>query len=501
MEARYLLAVDAGTTSFKAALFTPEGKLVAVRSQDYTLLTPAPNLVELPAEKYWQTLCALVKALLAQAAVDPGRILSMAISSQGETLVCLDEAGQSVGNAIVWLDNRAEAQADALRSRFGQQQVYERTGQSDVTATWTACKILWLKENEPERFARTAKFLLLEDYLLYRLTGELVCEENLLCSSMLYDIRRRCWWEELLEAVGITPARLPRVLPCGTAVGKLTAEAAVQTGLSPDTLAVTGALDQTCGTLGAGAVLPGTVTETTGSCLAVCANVPEFPAWDPANPITCQNSAVPGRYMVMLFSQTAGMVLKWFTKNFYPDTPEAFRLVDTEAETAPAGCDGMVMLPHLSGAANPEFDPNAKGVFYGVTLGHGRGHFARAILEAVAFMLRRNLEQMEALGLEFDAVLSMGGGSKSPLWNQIKADVTVKTVCPVKNSETACLGAAMLAAVGAGLYPDLDSAVAGLGETDAVFTPDSAPKAVYDRAYSDYLQLYDRLKPMFNTKE
>lgn len=499
MENRYLLAIDAGTTSFKAALFTPDGALAAVRSQDYTLLTPAPNRVELPAQVYWQTLCTLVRALLAQAGITAEQILSLAISSQGETLICLDEAGQPVGNTIVWLDNRAEAQADCLRERFGQQQVYERTGQSDVTATWTACKILWLKENAPERFARTAKFLLLEDYLLYRLTGQCVCEENLLCSSMLYDIRNRCWWEAMLDAVGITPSQLPKVLPCGTPVGKLTAEAARDTGLCESILAVTGALDQTCGTVGAGAVLPGSVTETTGSCLAVCANVPAFPAWDPEKPITCQNSAVPGRYMVMLFSQTAGMVLKWFTKNFYPDTPDAFLRVDAEAQTAPPGCDGMVMLPHLSGAANPEFDPNAKGVFYGVTLGHGRPHFARSILEAVAFMLRRNLEQME--DLEFDTILSMGGGAKSPLWNRIKADVTGKTICPVKNSETACLGAAMLAAVGAGLYLDLDSAVAGLGETGARFDPDPALKETYNRAYSDYLQLYDHLKPMFHNKE
>lgn len=501
MKNQCLLTIDAGTTSFKAALIAPDGTLIAVDSQDYTLLTPAPNRVELPTETYWQTLCTLVRRLLQNAQVSPEQILSLAISSQGETLICLDEAGQPLGNAIVWLDNRAEAQADALRARFGQQQVYERTGQSDVTTTWTACKILWLKENEPERFARTAKFLLLEDYLLYRLTGQYVCEENLLCSSMLYDIRRRCWWEEMLEAVGITAQRLPKVLPCGTPVGKLTPEAAAETGLCTQILAVTGALDQTCGTIGAGAVLPGSVTETTGSCLAVCANVPQFPAWDPANPITCQNSAVPGRYMVMLFSQTAGMVLKWFTKSFYPGIADAFLLADREAETVPPGCDGLVMLPHLSGAGNPEFDPNAKGVFYGVTLGHGRGHFARAILEAVAFMLRRNLEQIEALDIPCDTILSMGGGSKSPLWNQIKADATGKTICPVQTSETACVGAAMLAAVGAGLYPDLDSAVAGLGKTATVFAPDAQPKAAYDRAYRDYLQLYQYLKPMFHNKE
>ena len=223
---------------------------------------------------------------------------------------------------------------------------------------------------------------------------------------------------EMLDALGIASEQLPELLPCGTEVGTLTLAAAEGTGLPAKTMVVTGALDQTCNAIGCGLTRPGVICETTGSCLAVSAVLDRFVPYDAQRPITCQNHSVPGRYTVLLWSQSAGMTLKWFAKNFYPEyenLDEAFNQINLDGAQVPMGCGGLTMLPHLNGAANPEYDPAARGVFCGATLEHGRGHFARAILEAVACMLRRNLEQIDGMGIRYDEVFCMGGGAKSPL--------------------------------------------------------------------------------------
>lgn len=497
----YLLGIDAGTTSFKLALYTDEGAAVHMVKEEYVLLTQKAGWVEYKAEDYWALLCRLLRRLLAESGIPPEQILSLAVSSQGETLICLDECGRPVMNAICWLDNRSEKEAGRIRAHFGKKLVYEKSGQADVTATWPATKILWLKEERPDIFQRTKCYLLLEDYLIYRLTGCCVCEENLWASSLLYDINRDCWWGDMLRYLGITQEQLPERMGCGRPVGPVSATASGQTGLSGCTLVVTGALDQTCGSIGAGKIFPGEVTETTGSCLAVSAVAEGFVPYCEERPVTCQNHAVKGRYTILLWSQTAGMVLKWYAGCFLHrealEGADIYRLIDREAELAPAGSEGLVMLPHLSGASNPEYNAMARGVFYGMTLGHERKHFSRAILEAVAYMLRRNVEQIEGIGETVSGIYSMGGGAKSDIWCRIKADVTGKKVETIPVKECACLGAALLAGVGAGVFPDIDSAVRRVSGTGRVFVPAQENRAVYDRGFAAYIDLYHALEPVF----
>ena len=496
---RYLLGIDAGTTAFKAALFDEEKNLIAAGQRDYALLTPAPNIVEFPAEAYWQIMCELIRELLAGTDLSAGEVAALALSSQGETLICLDEDGHPIGNAIVWLDNRATAQADELRERFGVREVYEQTGQADMLATWPAAKILWLRQAHPEQFARARKYLLLEDYLMYCLTGRMVGEPNLWASSAMMNIHTSQWWPEMLDALGIASEQLPELLPCGTEVGTLTLAAAEGTGLPAKTMVVTGALDQTCNAIGCGLTRPGVICETTGSCLAVSAVLDRFVPYDAQRPITCQNHSVPGRYTVLLWSQSAGMTLKWFAKNFYPEyenLDDAFNQINLDGAQVPMGCDGLTMLPHLNGAANPEYDPAARGVFCGATLEHGRGHFARAILEAVACMLRRNLEQIDGMGIRYDEVFCMGGGAKSPLWLQIKSDVTGKTMRPLRARESACLGAAILAGVGVGVFDSVDWTADELAASKR-FEPEERQSAACDALYRRYVGLYDALKEYF----
>ncbi len=513
------LSLDAGTTSLKAAIFNEHGSLLAVSRQEYgaALSTPQPAWVEIDPQVYWQACCHAVRQVIDDSQVSPQDLLSLCISSQGETLVTLDGQGQLTRPAIVWLDNRASQEAQEIAARFGVEAVYAVTGQPEVAPTWPACKILWLRRHEPEVFARTRRFLLLEDYLIYRLSGQYVTESALQTSSLLYDINRHAWWPEMLDFLGIEPGQLGALLHPGDLVGTpgdlagaLKPEAAQALGLSPGTRLICGGMDQVLGALGAGNFRPGIVSESTGGALGIVASL-DRPLLDPQRRIPCHCHAASrpdgGRaYCLLPWGQTAGMALKWFRDQFYPfemdqairDGQETYDVMTRAAAAVPPGCEGLVALPHLEGATCPEFNPQARGVFFGATLRHTRSHFVRSLLEAVAFMLRRNLELVEDLGVPIHEVRSTGGGARSPLWLQIKADVLQKPVISLATEETALLGAAMLGAVALGVYPDLDTAAANMVRTGQVYQPNPALRDVYDRAYARYLELYQRLEPMFH---
>lgn len=511
------LSLDAGTTSLKAALFNENGSLLAIDRQEYTLDTPHPEWVELDPEIYWRACSSALHAVLAAHAAATGCATSsitpnaIAISSQGETLICLDASQQPTRKAIVWLDNRAAAEAQQIAQRFGPDAVYAATGQPEITPTWPACKILWLKNHEPDVFLHTAKFLLLEDYLLFRLSGSFASDFALHTSSLLLDIHHRRWWDEMLAFLELDPSRLPALLPSGAPAGELQASAASTLGLSPSAhpLVLTGGMDQVLGAIGAGNFTPGVVSEATGGALGIVASL-ETPAFDPLRRIPCHchaSSAPFASYCLLPWGQTAGMALKWFRDQFYPleaaacqrEGRDPYDLLTSAAAQVPPGCEGLVALPHLEGAACPEFNPLARAVFFGASLRHTRAHFTRSLLEAVAFMLRRNLELVENLGLPIHEVRSMGGGARSSLWLQIKADVLQKPVTRLATEESALLGAALLCAVATQVYPDLQQAAAGMVRLAGRIEPDPANAAVYEQAYQRYLQLYQTLEPLFNS--
>jgi xylulokinase len=498
------LGIDAGTTALKAALFDLEGRLLALDRQEYQLLTPAPAWVELEPEVYWQALCRAVRNALGHSRLDAGSVRALAISSQGETLVTLDGEGRPTRPAIVWLDNRAVDEAKWLAGQFDIEEVYRITGQPEIAPGWPACKILWLKRHEPDAFARTARFLLLEDYLLYRLTGCFVTELALQTSSLLLDIRRKMWWEPMLDILGLSPDRLGRLVESGEVVGPLSRAGAQDLGLTRGALAVSGAMDQSAGAVGAGNIAPGLATESTGGALAILATLEE-PRYDPQRRVPCHVHARQDAYCLLPWAQTAGMALRWFRDQFFDLERRAAldRGLDVYDEIAraaaqvPAGSDGLVVLPHLEGAACPEFNPAARAVFFGATLRHTRVHFVRAIMESVAYMLRVNLEIVEELGVPVREVRSMGGGAHSPLWLQIKADVLQKPLTPVAVEDAACLGAALMAATATGAHASLEEAVACMVRLGETVEPDAGRAEVYQQGYGQYLELYQRLAPMF----
>jgi xylulokinase len=501
------LGIDAGTTSLKAALFDLDGRCKALHSTEYALLTPHPAWVELDPELYWEACCQAVRGVLLKAGQPPDAVKALSISSQAETLIPIDEHGNPTRRAIVWLDNRAVAEAGEIRDQFDPVELYKTTGQPDVTPTWPACKILWMRRSEPEVFRRTACYLLVEDFLLYRLTGQLVTESALQSSSLLLDIQKRQWLHSMLAMIGIQPAHLPRLMEPGEIVGSLSPAGAEATGLCPAALVVCGALDQVAGALGAGNMVAGTVTEMTGGALAIVATTAR-PQFDPLRRIPCHIHAAAGSYCLLPWGQTAGMALKWFRDQFYfyEGRAAATRGVDiyasmsAQAASVPPGSEGLVVLPHLEGAACPEFDPAAAGVFFGVTLRHTRAHFTRAIMESVAYMLKKNLLLVESLGVPVHEIRSMGGGARSPLWLQIKADVLQRPVTAVESAETACLGAALLAARAAGAYDSLEEGVRRMVRLRPTIYPQSNNISVYGQGYERYIELYERLAPMFSKR-
>ena len=497
------LGLDAGTTAAKAAAFDHVGNCVAADQQEYSLATPRSGWVELPPETYWQACCRAIRNLLAALPGGSPPIQTLCIASQGETLIFLDADGEPVRPAIVWLDHRATAEAQALAQQFPPDEVYQVTGQPEVTPTWPASKILWLRRQEPEAFARTEHILLLEDYLIYRLTGALCTSRCLQTSSLLLDIRSGDWWAPMLAAVGVDPTRFGELVDSGQVVGRVSAEASQATGLSRGTRVVSGGMDQALGAIGAGNIATGTISETTGGALAIAATV-DRPRYDPLGRVPCHVHAVPGKYCLLPWGQTAGMALRWFRDAFFALEMEvarqanmdAYDLMGRMAERVPPGSDGLVFLPHLEGAACPEFDPAATGVFFGLTLRHTRAHLVRAIMEAVAYMLRRNLEIVSEL-VTVGEIRSLGGGAQSGLWLQIKADVLQKPIAPTQGNQAACLGAAILAAVAVGGHRSQADAVGQMVRLGQPLRPNPAAQAPYDRGYRYYVALYEALAPLY----
>lgn len=499
-----LLGLDVGTTSVKAGLFDAAGRQLAAAGREYRLAHPAPDRAEIDAETWWTSAVDAVRGVLAAPGVDPRDVAAMAVSSQGETIVAVDAAGRALGPAIVWLDNRATAEARDLGDRFPDALVYDRTGVPDVNPTWPAAKLLWWRRNDPALFRAAARFLLVEDFVLHRLTGRFVTEGGIQCTSMLFDIVDGGWWPEVLDAVGVGPERLPEIEQPASVVGGLTAGAAEALGLRAGLPVVAGGMDQGAGAVGVGNTGGGVVSESTGGALTVQAAVARH-GGDPSRQTPVYIHSAPGQYLYCPVCPTGGMALTWFRDQFgAPEVERAAReggsaydLLTALAAAVPPGADGLTMLPHLAGAFSPEYVPAARGAFTGITLAHSRGHFVRAVLEAVAFMLRRNVELLAGAGAVASEIRSHGGGARSALWNQIKADVCGLPVVTLEGEDAAVRGDAMLAGVAVGAFPDLAVAGAALVSTKARFAPDPATREAYELAYARYVRLFDALRPEF----
>lgn len=458
------MGIDIGTTSVKTGVFDHTLSEKRSSNVDYTLETHG-DIVEFDAEGYWDIVKEEISKAQSQLSID-----SLAVDTQCETLILTDENGTPLRKAIVWLDNRATEEAQIIQDHFGKKRVYDVCGQPEITATWPACKLLWVKRHEPEVWKKVKKIFLLEDWILYKLTGKFVGEKTLQSSTIYFDIHNGTWWKEMLDFIGIDETMLPELTSSAKHVGEY-----------QNIPIVTGAIDQIAGAIGAGVVKKGIVSEMTGTTMVIFMPSDTVPEYDESSIVPCHYN-YDDKYCLLSWTPTAGMALKWFRNAFCENS--SFEELSEMAATIPAGCDGITFLPYLCGSTMPKYNPDARGCFLGLTPEHTRAHFARSIMEAVSCMLKANLDY---LNLQVDEIRAMGGGANSPVWCQIKADMTGKRLVTLKNKETACLGSAILAGVGVGAFPSVEKAAEMISLSHA-----------YEPQGTDYTECYQRFQSYDN---
>lgn len=497
---RYLLTLDAGTTAVKAGLFSQALEPVAFSIREYELLTPRTDWVELEPEVYWNNACLAVQDVLARAGIDPADVAAITCTTQGETLIPVDTAGKPLHRAIVWLDGRARQEAAWIGEKLDRLTLYQRTGLPEVNGFTPVAKLLWIRRNLPEVYRKAEKFLLLEDYLIFKLSGQFVTNPAVMCTTGYFDIQSDALWGEMLNLCGLDAAKIPPVSPSGRLVGPILPEAAQALGLPESVRVTTGAMDQVASAIGSGNVKAGIVTETTGTCQGVAATVDKS-VFDNWSPVTYYSHAIPGKLLKIVINQTAGIAYKWFRNEFCRDFlregEDAFRQMDELAAKEPALSRGVSFFPHMTGMQFPVVDERARGAFFGVGLDASRGCFLRAIMEGVGYMLR---ESMEKMGIAPEKVISLGGGARSELWCRIKAGICGTEFLVLEDQESTSLGAAMLGGLAVGMFESLEAASGKLAVKRA-FAPDPAEKAAYEAGYRDYLNMYRQFAPLFHQRK
>lgn len=473
------LGVDLGSTNIKAAIYDRDLRLLDRRSKPVHYLRGG-GLVEFDAEVYAGELLALIRELTA---VHGGDVREIAFTGQAESLVCLDASGRPCRNAISWMDDRSTEECARLAEQFSPEECERVTGQQAVLPTWPATKILWLKAHEPDVFTRTAHFVLLKDYIVHRLTGVLAADMSIATFTFYFDIYEKHYWKPMLDAIGITEDRLPPLAEPCTTVGVLTAEAAEAAGLSPATRVNLGTLDHFAGMIGTGNVAPGGVTLSTGTVMALTAMAVE-PA--PRNSgIAMHYGFLPDTHVMLPVAESGGVSLEWFRRTCMggADYDEMNRVL---LQRKLPGT--LLFLPYLVGTNAPEFDQDASGVFFGLRQEHDVFDLAGAVMEGVAYLLRRNCDDIRAKGTALTHIIATGGGAKSPVWCQLQADITGLPVVIPAEKEAACLGAALIAAVADGRFASYTAAAEQCVRLERRYVPHPGP--VCEKKYRQFRALY-----------
>jgi len=506
-----LLGIDLGTTGVKAALFAADdGHVLSWAFVDYPLSHPHPGWAEQNPEEWWQATLTAIRLCLTNGVgegVSPSNVRGVGLSGQMHGVVLLDEQSMVLRPCIIWADQRSEAQCRWMTERVGAERLIDYVSNPALPG-FSAPKALWVRDNEPDIFARARTLLLPKDYIRFRLTGELAIEISDAAGTCLLDVKHGVWSREVLEAIEFDPALLPPVVPAVAICGSTTEEIEQLTGLLAGTPVAGGGADNACGAVGNGVVQPGLALVSIGTSGVVLAYT-DSPQVDRSGPIPrvhTFNHAVPQAWYLMGVTQGAGLSLRWVRDNIgLPERAlehwtglDAYALLTKEAEGVPAGSDGLLFLPYLQGERTPHLDAYARGGWIGLTASHDRRHLVRSVLEGVAFSLKDCFTIIEEQGLTLEQVRATGGGAKSPLWRQIIADVLGVELVTTNAQEGPAFGAALLAGVASGIYSSVQQACEATIRIVERTLPQSDKPVAYARAYEQFRALYPALKPILS---
>ena len=484
------IGIDVGTSSIKVIAVSPEGDLLASSSSPMAVEVQRPGWSEQTPEDWWRGTCSAIRSVLIEC--DNAEILGVALSGQMHSLVALDDSDRVIRPAILWNDVRSSAEAEYVRSVVGEQTLRRTVGNPSLEG-FTVTKLLWLKNHEPDHYRRISRILLAKDYVRYRLTGEMGIEPSDASGTLLFDVFKNEWSEEICDLLGVDKRVLPRIVGSDEAVGHITSSAANETGLTKGVPVVGGGADNACAATGAGAVSEGDVLFTIGTSGAVVAPISR-PVADPGMRIHSMRHAIPDTWYLMGVVLSAGAALDWWRRS--SGTVQFDELV-AEAAAVEPGAGGVTFLPYLTGERTPHADANARGVFFGMHGGTGRAHMTRAVMEGVSFAMRDSLELMNDLQVAPEDAIAVGGGATSPTWLQMLSDVVALPLRTVGPAEGAPLGAAMLASVGTGHFSSAKSAGDAWLHNESSVEPDQRNRQAYDDAYSRYTDLYPALRQLF----
>lgn len=501
MSKRLLLGIDSGTSGCKLTVFDFEGRVVAAAAGSYHTAYSKAGYAEQDASAWWKTICQTLQNLIEVQKVDPRAIAAIGID--GISWVCLpvDRKGAPLRKAMIWLDRRAEKQAAWLRETLGEEELIRLSG-NPVDPAYITPKILWLRENEPEVYAQTARFLQSNAFIVYKLTGEWSQDYSQAYGFHFFDMAKGVWNENMAEAMGIPLDLMAPLCHCHDVVGTVHSKAAAETGLVAGIPVVAGGLDAACCALGAGVVKPGQTQEQGGQAGGMSILVDQ-PLIHPK--LILGYHVLPDLWLLQGGTVGGGGTLNWFNKEFgycrqqaeKESNKNSFELMSEAAATIVPGADGLIFLPYMAGERSPIWDSKARGVFFGLSYDKTRAHLIRAMMEGVGFSLLHNLKTAEEVNADAEELISVGGAANSRVWTQIKADITGKTIHVPLSDQATTLGAALLAGVGTGVYPNFTEAVQKTVQIQRTHHPSLENHAFYDRFYQLYLELYQQLRDSF----
>ncbi len=502
-EMEYLMGIDLGTTTCKVAIFSTDGELVAMSGKEYPTYYPRPGWAEQDARDWWSVTVETIRDVLKKSRIDPAGIQGISVSSHREAVALLDENDQLLDRVIIWLDKRSLPQTHWIEENFDLWEIYRRTGLR-VDPTFTATKLLWIKENKPEILKKTRVALQPKDFLIFKLTGEKVTDYTVASRTLLFDIEKREWAYDLFEDFGLPPDIFPEVKYSDEVVGFVNAEAAAETGLKEGTPVAGGGGDRQCEILGSGVTSSSKVEESTGTGSTTATVLDEL-VFDKEMRVVYTCHALKGMWSLEVGIATAGAILRWFRDQFATGEKflaqmtkrRAYEYLDMEAEYVPPGSNGLIVIPFFAGARAPRWKPYAKGLIFGLTVYHTRAHVFRALMEGIAYEIRKVLEVLEELGVKTEEVRVLGGGGKTPAWARIKANVTGRRVIIPEILDAAVVGDAILAGLSVGVYENVEKAVDKLVKVRAVIEPDWEVHKIYNRYYRLYEALIKAVEPFY----